>query len=243
MNSAPTGRLRHPCKPTPAALLALLAGLACCGSAQSARPLITDDARIVDTGACQVESWVRSNRGSTEAWALPGCNPSGNLELTLGGGRLHDRAGSRTASVVLQGKTLFKPMEANSWGWGAALGVASDPRTGARDVYGYLPMSWSLRNDRSFVHANLGAKQEGPAKLRQMTWGLGLEQPVNDSFGLIGEAFSQDKGRPFLQFGLRYWLLRDRVQLDATAGRRWGSATDERWFSIGLRLLTPAFLP
>ena len=237
------GRLRPSAKLKSARLCAVFAGLACCGQCHAARPLITDDARIVDPGACQVESWVRSNRNSTEGWALPGCNPSGNLELTLGGGRLHDGTGTRTTSLVLQGKTLFRPLEANGWGWGAALGVASDPRTGARDVYGYLPVSWSLRNDHSFLHANLGVKQEGLVKLRQITWGLGLEQPVADHFGLIGEAFSQDKGRPFLQFGLRYWVLRDRVQLDATAGNRMGSATNERWFSIGLRLLTPPFLP
>src|SRR5258705_4721688 len=32
--------------------------------AHSARPMITDDARTVDSKACQVESWVRFNRES-----------------------------------------------------------------------------------------------------------------------------------------------------------------------------------
>jgi hypothetical protein len=32
------------------------------------------------------------------------------------------------------------------------------------------------------------------------------------------------------------------VQVDATYGNRNGRDTQERWFSLGLRLLTPAFL-
>lgn len=39
------------------------------------------------------------------------------------------------------------------------------------------------------------------------------------------------------------WIVPNHVQLDATAGNRFGSRSDERWFSIGLRLLTPAFPP
>jgi len=33
------------------------------------------------------------------------------------------------------------------------------------------------------------------------------------------------------------------VQVDATYGNRAGSSTQERWFSIGLRLLSSPFLP
>jgi hypothetical protein len=33
------------------------------------------------------------------------------------------------------------------------------------------------------------------------------------------------------------------VQVDTTYGNRAGSGTQERWLSIGLRLLSPAFLP
>ncbi|MEG2630011.1 MAG: hypothetical protein RSB42_04025, partial [Comamonas sp.] len=43
-------------------------GLARCawlaaGAAQAARPMITAEARNVDAKSCQVESWVKSNRG------------------------------------------------------------------------------------------------------------------------------------------------------------------------------------
>ena len=42
--------------PAPAALA--LAALLPWGALQAARPMVTDDARIVDAQACQVESWV-----------------------------------------------------------------------------------------------------------------------------------------------------------------------------------------
>ena len=63
-------------------------------TAFAARPMITDDARTVDAKACQVESWVRTNHGSREYWALPACNLTGNLELTFGGARTADATGT-----------------------------------------------------------------------------------------------------------------------------------------------------
>jgi hypothetical protein len=59
-------------------------------TAHAARPMITDDARIVDTKSCQIESWVKKSHDSTEYWALPACNFTGNLELTFGGAWSND---------------------------------------------------------------------------------------------------------------------------------------------------------
>ncbi|MCL2635297.1 MAG: hypothetical protein FWD50_01535, partial [Betaproteobacteria bacterium] len=71
------------------------------------RPFFTDDARLVDYKACQVESSIRSERDSTEYRLLPACNFTGNLELTLGGARTsYDDGKTRTTDVVIQGKTL-----------------------------------------------------------------------------------------------------------------------------------------
>jgi hypothetical protein len=55
--------------------------------AHAGRPLVTDDAGIVEARACHVESWLQDESGSRAFWALPACNPAGNLELTLGGAR------------------------------------------------------------------------------------------------------------------------------------------------------------
>ncbi len=226
-----------------AALLAAL--LALTPAAHAARPLITDDARLVDAKACQVESWVRSNQGSKEYWALPACNFTGNLELTFGGGRTADAEGTHTTDVVLQGKTLFKPLETNGWGIGLALGAVRHPGDGRHvgELYSYVPLSFSFLNDKVFLHTNVGVLRNTLASSTRATWGVATEAQFNERTWLIAETFKQNEGRPFFQAGVRYWVVPNRVQIDATAGNRFSSRTDERWFSIGVRLLSPAFLP
>lgn len=212
----------------------------------AARPMITDDARIVDAKSCQVESWVRSNRGSKEYWALPGCNFTGNLELTFGGAIAKDGAGSETSDLQMQGKTLFRTLEPNGWGIGLAAGNVRHPhrhRSFAGDLYAYVPVSFSYYDDRFVLHANAGVLRQKLTSQTRPTAGLGSETQISDSTWFIAEAFKQVEGRPYFQAGLRYWIMPNRVQVDATYGNRFGSSSQERWFSIGLRLLSPAFLP
>ncbi|MCL2645023.1 MAG: hypothetical protein FWD51_06155, partial [Betaproteobacteria bacterium] len=68
-------------------LCVCLSGLLASPATYAARPFFTDDARIVDHKACQIESGILSGRDSTEYRVLPACNFTGNLELTLGGAR------------------------------------------------------------------------------------------------------------------------------------------------------------
>jgi phosphoglycerate dehydrogenase-like enzyme len=142
--------------------------------------MVTDDARIVDPRSCQLESWLRRNRNSTEFWALPGCNFTGNLEVTFGGARTDDGRSRETSDVVLQAKTLFKSLDPGGWSIGAVAGAVRHPpqRTDRRlgdDLYAYVPASFSLNQDRVIVHGNAGllnARQVGELR---MTWGLGTE--------------------------------------------------------------------
>ncbi len=217
-------------------LLCLLAPIV-----QAARPMITDDARIVDDKACQLESWSRLNRGSTEYWALPACNFGGDLEVTVGGGVTHEGNTTSAPDQVLQGKALLKPLASN--GWGAALTVGSNrhPQAGGRDWYAYVPLSFSFNDDRFVLHSNTGWQRSHESNA--LTWGLGSETQLSASTWLIAESFGQNRGKPSYQMGLRHWLLPDRIQIDTTYGQRFGSDSNERWFSIGLRLLSLPFLP
>ena len=233
-------------RPSVAALFFGLLGAA--APADAARPLITDDARLVDPGACQVESWVKRNRDSTEYWALPACNATGNLELTLGGSRTHDADGTHTTDVQAQGKTLFKPLETNGWGFGMVAGTVRHPQVGARDWFAYVPISLSFAEDRVVIHTNIGWVREGLGGdgrrgRHRATWGVGSETRLAERAWLIAEVFGQHQGRASHQVGLRYWIVTDRVQLDATYGNKAGDRLDDRWFSIGLRLLSPPFIP
>lgn len=214
-------------------------------SAHAARPMNTDDARIVDAKSCQLESWVKLPKGHTEFWAQPACNFTGNLELTMGGALTREDGSTRGSAQMLQGKTLFKSLETNGWGWGLAAGMARDPRRdagGGHDMYAYVPVSFSLNDDKVVLHTNLGWLREQGTRSNRLTWGLGSETQLQERTWLIAETYGQGSGKPLVQFGLRHWLVPDRVQIDATYGNRIGEGS-QRWFSIGLRLLSVPFLP
>ncbi|WP_459948833.1 hypothetical protein [Denitratisoma sp. agr-D3] len=228
--------------------LGLVAGICALAlpHAQAARPMQTDDARIVDDKACQLESWVRRNQDSSEYWAMPAC-AFGNFELTVGGAELRQQGGDIHRDLLLQGKTLLKPLTSDGWGLGFTLG---NQRKGsdiggsslAGDLYLNLPATFAYRNDQLLFHANLGWLREKASRHQHTTWGLSAETAVTQSTWLIAETFANDGGKPFVQLGMRQWIVQDRVQLDATWGDRI-HGTGERWISIGLRLLSPPFLP
>jgi hypothetical protein len=105
-------------------------------------------------------------------------------------------------------------------------------------------MSFSFRDDRLALHTNLGWLREKENKRHRMTWGVGSEmQLMTQRTLLIAEIFGQNQGKPFYQVGLRHWLVPNYIQIDTTYGNRINTDNRESWFSIGLRLLSPAFLP
>ena len=210
--------------------------------AQAARPMITDDARITDAQSCQLESWTRNNHGNTEYWALPACNFTDNLELTAGGAVTHGGQRTSLTDVVLQGKTVLKDLEPNGWGAALSIGSTRHPRVSdaGRDWYATVPASFSFKDDRVVLHTNLGWLREQATLRDRLTWGIGSETELSQRDWLIAEIFGLNQGKPNYQVGLRHWLVPGRVQVDATYGKRFGRATDESWFSLGLRVLSLA---
>ncbi len=229
----------------PAAAIAAVMGLVT--PAWAARPMITDDARIVDAKSCQLESWVKNNRqGGTEYWALPACNFTGNLEFTVGGALTDDAASHQISDQVVQIKTLFRTLQPGGWGAGLASGINRHPELpGGNDWYAYVPISFSFGNDALVLHTNTGWKKDQISRRAAFTWGLGSELAINKRNWLIAETFGNSESRPYYQLGIRHWIVPNRVQIDATLGNRLGTGAGdaEQWLSIGLRLLSLPFLP
>jgi hypothetical protein len=150
--------------------------------------------------------------------------------------------------VQVQAKTIFRKLEPNGWGIGLALGNLRHPHTEphrdfAGDLYGYVPASFSFADDRVVIHTNVGMIRPEERSAHHASWGLGAELRLNNRLFLIPEVFNQSGGRALFQTGLRFWVIPQRVQIDTTYGDRLGSSNGQRWFSLGFRLLTPAFLP
>lgn len=217
-------------------------------AARAARPFVTDDARLTTAGSCQLESWMRSYRDSTELWALPACNPGGKLEFTVGGGsaRLASGDGGWTHDYVFQAKTLFRELSPDGWGVGLALGTIRHPQVNPGpnllgNSYVYIPLSIAFAEDRLVLHLNAGWLRDKATQASQRTWGIGGELNLNRRWTLIAESFGNDTDTPYWQAGARYSVLPGLFQIDASGGRRFGSAHDAQWLSFGLRF-TPASL-
>lgn len=244
---AATGRPSSRC---PRRVAALVAGIGLLGStpaAWSARPFVTDDARIVDHGACQVEAWTQQGPDGNEYWMLPACNPTGNLELTAGPGLLPADAGGHGAAVGLQAKTLVQPLRPGSWGVGLAIGsvlhsgvLAEDTALGT--VFGYVPFSVETAGQVLTAHANLGVRYNGEPAVVSLLWGIAGELQLVRRLSAIAEVFGGNAHRDqFTQVGMRLWLVPDRLQMDGTYGGQLGVGRDQEWFTLGLRALTPPF--
>ena len=212
----------------------------------AARPMLTDDARIVDAKSCQLESWVRDSKNVTEYWALPACNVSENLEVTIGGSLEGESGHSSFANELYQMKSIIQPIAINQTGYSIVLGNGRDPKRTMnkviQDWYLNVPISYPY-NDRLVIHTNLGVTHLTDEKTEKMNWGLSSEYNYNEHIDLISEVFNQSSNSTYFQFGLRYWLIKNRAQIDTTYMNSFNHIGEDQSFSIGLRLLSLPFLP
>jgi hypothetical protein len=229
-------------------LLAMGLAVLCMADAHAARPMNTDDANIVDEKSCQMEAWVKTTHTSLERWAMPGCNLGGELEWTVGGNAQTEDAIGKTQFWVGQVKKRWVPVGENSVGISTTVGTmatrpASADRANDTDYYFNVPVTVPLGHER-FVHINAGWVQHQSLGVSRATWGVGGELPLSPMVIAIAETYGeQNTGRARYQVGLRMWAVPQRVQIDTTYGNQLGQPEHLRWFTVGLRLLSPAFLP
>lgn len=210
-------------------------------AAMAGRPMNVDDAALVNPKSCQLESWFQHNQDSREFWAVPACNPTGNLELAAGAARvLHAQAIDHTL-YAFQAKTILKSIDSSRWGLAMAAGTQFDDTQHLHgDVFVNLPLSLSFYNSRLLLHSNVGWLHVREGKRHLLSWGTGCEFALHDDFSLIAEVYGNQQDRPDFQLGFKSWLKKEYIQLDATYGDKLGSQGDAAFFSLGLVFLTDA---
>ena len=228
----------NPCLRILAALLLSASAL----PAMGARPFVTDDARVVDAGGCQIETFAKrqSRLDEREFWFLPACNPWGSVELTLGGTRVDGNAPGDSRSTLLQAKTLIRALQTNGTGLALTVGLLqTEPfrAPSAQSPYFNAIASSSFADDRIVLHANLGGISDKVAGLNRGTWGLGAEVMLNARLYGILESYGQRGEKPTRHMGLRVWIVPNKVQVDGTLGQQQSGPPERRFQSIGLRLL------
>lgn len=217
--------------------LALLACLWAAGPARASGPFLTDDAAIT-TGTVQVETWYRTGAAGWETWALPEVQVIPNLELTLGVGTIA-RGGEVVEDFVLQGKTLIRPLAVGDWGIGLTLGAplraSGRPQGSPRgNFYAYVPLSWSMFEERLVLHHNLGylynPASDSP---HDVTWNFVAEVALHERLALAAEIYGDILAVPFYQTGLRWWLNPELALLDLTViGQLGGSPQISQGLSL-----------
>lgn len=223
-------------KPMPVLRTCACAALLCAWPmAQAGRPMVVDDATILDPGDCQLEAWLQHTPQQREHWAMPACRV-GAWELGLGLGRIAPDASAAYRARQLQAKTIFRPLRSN--GWGIGLTVADQYRPGgglSGDVSVLVPLSVSLLDDRVLVHANAGWLHRHGGR-GGATWALGSEWAAAPGLALSLESYGQQHGRGYLQAGVRLDAMPGRLALDAGLGQRFGLRSVERYVTVGLTL-------
>ncbi len=214
----------------------------------SARPFVTDDARLTTAGSCQLETWSRAYKASTEFWMLPACNPSGNLEITFGGGRATyaDSSTNSNSDYVFQAKTLLKKLDTNGLGYGFAVGTVLHPAINPGpnllgNTYVYAPVSISFNDDKFIIHTNIGYMKENGTNKNIATWGIGSELNVSDRVTWMIESYGDNRFNTYWQAGGRFSLIPRLLQIDSTTGRGISNVNASQWISFGIRY-TPASL-
>lgn len=220
-------------------LIRFVASLICLvsSSAWAGRPFFTDDAALTTAETCQIETWAQLNANhDRDLWSLPACNPSGNFEITIGMNQLQADSNGNIDSYILQGKTLFREMETNSWGMGLAFGVIR-PRHGNAGVdFIYLPLSLSFADDQLIIHTNVGWISYHSSDSNRTTLALGAEYSLVKRISVFAEAFGDDVIRPIIHTGFNVAIIPNKLNLNITAGRDLAIHPDHNFYSIGLNV-------
>jgi len=231
----------------------LIASLLCAAlspAAHAGRPMATDDAAVVDEGACQLEAWTEHAHDANTAWINPGCNPFGATEFALGAGRRQDRRDSSGNSTLMswQVKHLLRAYDDRNAGFAVAAGGQHAYRSSANDIFIKGIATLPLRGEDLLAHVNLGAlrQREDAQRDYRGTWGIALDAAVApgtraslETYGMTG---GSNDTRKHWQLGLRHALIPDRLQLDASVGSPFGHWSERRVFTVGLVFVMPGLL-
>ncbi len=84
------------------------------------------------------------------------------------------------------------------------------------------------------IHINFGLLKDRGISQLKTTDGLGLEMPIYGRCLGISEVYGDETQQPFYQNGMRYRVIPNVFQMDATTGQQIQGNQETQWLSIGL---------
>lgn len=220
-------------------VLALLLGTS--PRAAGEAPLITEDARILDRGTCQIESLFARERhfperGASGAFA---CDPFGHAEFGFEGARITNGETGTGYGYDLKAKVLLRELSADQIGIVAIAGVIQErPFMAEKTNNPYLKVGASLAafDERVVLHANLGMRRDRAENATRGTFGIAAEWMIISRLRLLAEAFGQRGEKTARQAGFTYELVDNRMDVYGTLGAQDGEEPKRRFYTFGVRV-------
>lgn len=219
-------------------LAGLLAGLT--SAAQAGRPLITEDAGVLDARDCELELVGSRERAGGDvptvrgAGAQLGCGVGLSTQVALFAGRAR-ADGERADALALVGKTALRALTETQGGVVIAWSVGGERSGGSfRHETTELKAVFTQPVDQWLLHANLGWTRSESARQNGTLWSVAAERTGLGPFDAMAEVFGDDRDEPWLNAGLRWTAIADRLFVDASYGVQMNSAR-ARLATIGLK--------
>lgn len=227
----------------PGAVAALLAALLACDSVQAARPLVTEDAGVLDRGDCELE-------GVGSRLSVDGRRArSGLLQLACGLGIQTQLSGAlattriedeHSVQAAAGGKTSLRALTDEQVGVALAYSFIGTRPSGMGWRYDYTSLvgvvTVPMRKDL-LVHANLGASRSRVDEETNAIWAVAAEflQVARPGFDLMVETFGNQRDPLWLNVGVRYAVVPERLTVNASFGIQGGSE-QAKLATIGFKL-------
>ena len=231
---------------------ASVARTACCAAAllalawpaHAGLPLWTEDAGVLDAGACEFEAAAISAREE----GISALEHGLGLACGVGSGAQLGASFSRASALGFSAQGLGLGGKINVWKGAdgaagvltAASGWAKGGGTGWEHVSLDLGLAFSLPlNDRWTTHLNLGHSRDTVAEQSATTWAAALEHSgyvfAAHTLQPVVELFGDDHGSTWWSTGLRLTVLPERLWMGVSYGRAFDSGS-ARLATLSLKL-------
>jgi len=224
-------------------LLVFVSGLAVATATYAARPLVTEDAGVLDAGECEIETYLERSRVSGEpdyygGTVQPGCGLGLRTQLSTIAARSGGTPSTRRVGFV--GKTAIVPLSESSPGftigysfeWSKASGESFRSDSGLVIAVLTVPLA-----QQWLAHANAGWQRIQQPRKNTMFWALAIEREsvAGTKLDLMAETYSDSGRSPWLAVGARYTVIEERLSINASFATR-GRTDTETLFTLGARI-------
>jgi hypothetical protein len=207
-------------------LIAAASVLILSSPAWAGRPLVTEDAGVLNRGECELESFAGRTREPTVRlqWVQVGCGTGFNTQLAVGAGREKSDEG-RATTGALTGKTFVRELTDEQAGFVFAYTLAGAKQHS--DSFGHenteLKAVVTVPRGDWLFHGNLGWERSHVERSTHTLFALAVERsgalgPVD----LMAEVFGDDSEAAWVQLGARWAVIPERVFIDGS----WGIQTN-----------------